>query len=81
MGYTLSWTAPDGMTAKADLDGVFVDGNVPIWCKTWWFASVLAAKIAYGNEGLTSRVCAAAELVEVSGSEGVEVNGWMFTIS
>jgi hypothetical protein len=80
--YLLSWTAPEGQTAKADLDGLVVDSNDPMVCNTWWGASVLAAKIAYGNESLTKRVADAAELVEVNAQTGpVTVNGWTFTIS
>jgi hypothetical protein len=82
MKYVLSWVAPEGKTAKAELDGVVVDSNEPMVMNTWWAASVLAAKIAFDNEGLTGRVSTAAEDIDDLSPHGpVEVNGWTFTIS
>jgi hypothetical protein len=80
--YLLSWTAPEGQTAKAELDGLVVDGNEAMVCNTWWGASLLAAKIAFDNESLTQRVTEAAELIDEQSPQGdVTVNGWTFTIS
>jgi hypothetical protein len=84
IGYELSWKAPEGKVAKANLDSIAVDSNAPVVCRTWWEASLLAARIAYDNESLTDRVCKAAELIDSSTPldlTEVEVNGWVFTIS
>jgi len=76
--YVLSWKAPEGVTAKAELDGLVVDSNEPMVCNTWWTASILAAKIAFGSESLTDRVTKAAEEIDDLSPQGpVDVNGWM----
>lgn len=78
--YELSWKAPEGKTAKAELDDLRVDGNAPVECNTWWAAALLAAKIAFENESFTERVTAAAErLDDELALRPVEVNGWVFS--
>lgn len=80
--YWLHWDAPEGETARAELDGTLVAGNAPVPMRTWWGASVLAAKIAYGNESLTDRVCRGAEHMDQAGADQrVGINGWTFWIT
>jgi hypothetical protein len=81
MRYVLSWKAPEGEVASADLDGTTVADNHPVPCRTAWFAALLGAKIAYANESLTQRVVEAATRLDTTelGRE-VEVNGWTFLI-
>jgi hypothetical protein len=59
-----------------------VDSNEPLPCRTWWIASLFAAKIAYDNESLTSRVASAAETMDgLMPGQRLEVNGWTFWIT
>lgn len=80
--YWLHWTAPEGVTAHAELDGVHVDTNEPVECRTWWFASVLAAKIAHNNDSLTEDVARTAERMDnLSAGTRLTVRGWVFWIT
>lgn len=78
--FVLHWTAPEGRVASAELEDVTVSANKPVECWTWWFASVLAAKIITG-ESLTKKVVDLAARIEFEiGSEPREFEGWKFWI-